>query len=253
MAAAAGARTCTEDEIDSYFMLPRETGMHGEDCGKGWSKSPDADLLDLQRQPMPELEPQERIDNFDEIVHGYDRQRAIIEASRCVQCGMCHDSCPTHMHAPDTNPFSHTCGRVCTHRCESACSIGRRGEPIAIRWLKRYAMDAVPQQRIEEIAAEHKSDSATGRKVAIVGSGPSGLTAAFDLVKQGHQVVVYEALEKPGGMIRYGIPDYRLPQEVLDREIGVITSLGVEIRCNTRVGGDITMEQLHDRHRSGPW
>ena len=259
--------TCTEAEIDSYFMLPRETGMHGKDYGKGWAKSPDADLLDLERQPMPELEPEERIHNFDEIVHGYDRQRAIIEASRCVQCGMCHDSCPTHMHAPEyiraiwqddaeeavrqmyrTNPFSHTCGRVCTHRCETACSIGRRGEPIAIRWLKRYAMDAVPHERIKEIAASHKADSPTGRKVAIVGAGPSGLTAAFDLVKKGHQVVVYEALEKPGGMIRYGIPDYRLPQDVLDREIEVITSLGVEIRCNTRVGSDITMEQLHEQN-----
>ncbi len=259
--------TCTQEEIDSYFMLPREIGMHGKDYGLGWTKTGDSDLLDLERQPMPELVPEARIDNFDEIVLGYDRQAAIIEASRCVQCGMCYDACPTHMHAPEyiraiwqddleeavrqmyrTNPFSHVCGRVCTHRCETACSIGRRGEPIAIRWLKRYAMDGVPQERIKAIAAEGKAEKATGRKVAIVGSGPAGLTAAYDLVKLGHQVVVFEAQEKPGGMVRYGIPDYRLPQEVLDREIEVITSLGVEIHCNTRVGREITLEQLRDQY-----
>jgi glutamate synthase (NADPH/NADH) small chain len=111
---------------------------------------------------MSEMKPKSRSNNFDEIVDGYTDQQAIIEASRCVQCGMCHDSCPTHMHAPEyiraiwegnaeeavrqiyrSNPFSHVCGRVCTHRCETACSIGRRGEPVAIRWLKRYAMDSV--------------------------------------------------------------------------------------------------------------
>lgn len=259
--------TCFEEEIDSYFMLPTEQGMHGKDYGKGWGKSEDADLVDLERQAMPELAPQARIDNFDEIVQGYDRQRAILEASRCVQCGMCHDSCPTHMHAPEyiraiwqddveeavrqiyrTNPFSHTCGRVCTHCCETACSIGRRGEPIAIRWLKRYAMEALPDERIKEIAAEYKADTVSGLKVAIVGSGPSGLTAAFDLIKKGHQVTVFEAQEKPGGMIRYGIPDYRLPQDVLDREIEVITSLGVEVRCNTRVGRDVTFDELRDQN-----
>jgi glutamate synthase (NADPH) small chain len=138
--------TCTQDKIDSNFILPDPHGIHNEFFGHGWSKIVDADLVDLSRQPMPELEAQKRIDNFEEIVDGFDMQVAIIEDSRCVQCGMYHDSCPTHMDAPEyirsiwegdveeavrwiykSNPFSHVCDRVCTHRCETACSVGRRG------------------------------------------------------------------------------------------------------------------------------
>ncbi|MCU7874137.1 MAG: FAD-dependent oxidoreductase [Candidatus Thiodiazotropha sp. (ex Lucinoma borealis)] len=254
---------CTQEEIDSYFILPNETGIHGEFCGQGWQKSADSDLLDLERQPMAEVEPAARIDNFDEIVNGYTDQQALIEASRCVQCGMCHDACPTHMDAPEyiraiwqgkpeeavrwiykSNPFSHVCGRVCTHRCEDACSIGRRGQPVSIRWLKRYAMDSVNHQRIKEIAAEGKVDYLSGHRIAVIGAGPAGLTAAYDLVRKGHQVTVFEARSHAGGMPRYGIPEYRLPYERLDRDIDVITSLGVKIETNTRVGSDISMDQL---------
>ena len=168
----------------------------GKPYAEGWAKTETTDLIDLDRQDMAELPPGERIDNFDEIVAGYDPNQAIIEASRCVQCGMCHDACPTHMDAPEyiraiwegdpeeavrqiyrTNPFAHTCGRVCTHRCETACSIGKRGEPIAIRWLKRYAMDAFTPEQIRDIVGR-PTTTATGRKIAIVGSGPAGLTAA---------------------------------------------------------------------------
>ncbi|MEJ2467076.1 MAG: FAD-dependent oxidoreductase [Candidatus Thiodiazotropha sp.] len=255
--------TCTQDEIDSYFMYPKETGMHGVDFGLGWTKTADSDLLDLKRQPMAEMEPEVRIGNFDEIVAGFSTQQAVLEASRCVQCGMCHDACPTHMDAPEyiraiwqgdmeeavrqiyrTNPFSHVCGRVCTHKCEDACSIGRRGEPVAIRWLKRYAMDSVDHERIKAIAAEGKADYLSGHRIAIIGAGPAGLTAAFDLARKGHEVTVFEAREKAGGMPRYGIPEYRLPYDMMDRDIDVITSLGVKIQTSTRVGVDITMEQL---------
>ncbi|MCU7804403.1 MAG: FAD-dependent oxidoreductase [Candidatus Thiodiazotropha sp. (ex Lucinoma borealis)] len=254
---------CTQEEIDSYFILPNETGIHGEFYGQGWQKSADSDLLDLERQPMAEVEPAARIDNFDEIVNGYTDQQALIEASRCVQCGMCHDACPTHMDAPEyiraiwqgkpeeavrwiykSNPFSHVCGRVCTHRCEDACSIGRRGQPVSIRWLKRYAMDSVDHQRIKEIAAEGKVDYLSGHRIAVIGAGPAGLTAAYDLVCKGHEVTVFEARSYAGGMPRYGIPEYRLPYEMLDRDIDVITSLGVKIETNTRVGSDISMDQL---------
>ncbi|MCU7931740.1 MAG: FAD-dependent oxidoreductase [Candidatus Thiodiazotropha sp. (ex Codakia rugifera)] len=254
---------CTQEEIDSYFILPDETGIHGEFYGQGWQKSVDSDLLDLERQPMAEVEPAARIDNFDEIVNGYTDQQALIEASRCVQCGMCHDACPTHMDAPEyiraiwqgkpeeavrwiyqSNPFSHVCGRVCTHRCEDACSIGRRGQPVSIRWLKRYAMDSVDHQRVKEIAAEGKVDYLSGRRIAVIGAGPAGLTAAYDLVRKGHEVSVFEARSHAGGMPRYGIPEYRLPYEILDRDIDVITSLGVKIQTNTRVGNDIGMDQL---------
>ncbi len=259
--------TCTDDQLDSYFMLPDPNGMHNKVFGEGWSKTPENDLVDPVRQMMPELPAAARSDNFDEIAHGYDRQQAILEASRCVQCGMCHDACPTHMHAPEyiraiwegdeeaavreiyrTNPFAHTCGRVCTHRCETACSVGRRGEPVAIQWLKRYAMSAVDPQRIKEIAGQQRRLVPTGRRVAIVGSGPAGLTTAFDLALKGHAVTVFEGLNKPGGMPRYGIPSYRLPYDKLDDDIDVIVSVGVEIRCNTWVGKDVSLDTLREEY-----
>jgi glutamate synthase (NADPH/NADH) small chain len=254
---------CREDELDSYFILPDPNGMHGKHFSKGWDKTADADLVDLQQQAMGEVKAEQRIDNFDEMINGFTPQQAIIEASRCVQCGMCHDSCPTHMNAPEyiraiwegnaeeavrqiyrTNPFSHVCGRVCTRRCETACSVGRRGDPVAIRWLKRYAMDAVSDERTREIAAEDMVDYISGKKIAIIGTGPAGLTAAFDLVKKGHDVTVFEALDKPGGMIRYGIPEYRMPHDRLDADVEVITSLGVRIHYNTRIGQDVSMSDL---------
>jgi len=255
--------TCTDDNLDSYFMLPDPKGMHDKYYGEGWVKTEENDLIDPSRRPMQETAPEQRIGNFDEIVAGFEPNEAIMEASRCVQCGMCHDACPTHMNAPEyiraiwendleeavrqiyrTNPFAHTCGRVCTHRCETACSIGNRGEPIAIRWLKRYAMDAVDHERVKQIAAEDKVDYFTGKRVAIVGGGPAGLTAAYDLAKKGHEVTVFEALDKAGGMPRYGIPYYRMPADMLDRDLDVITSLGVKIQYNTRIGEDLSMQQL---------
>ncbi|MET0065766.1 MAG: FAD-dependent oxidoreductase [Candidatus Thiodiazotropha sp.] len=259
--------TCTQAEIDSYFILPDETGIHGVEFGLGWTKTSDSDLLALERQPMAEMEADTRVDNFDEIVAGYSDQQAVLEASRCVQCGMCHDACPTHMDAPEyiraiwmgdleeavrqiyrTNPFAHVCGRVCTHKCEDACSIGRRGEPVAIRWLKRYAMDSVDPERVKAIAAEGKADYLSGHRVAVIGAGPAGLTAAHDLVRQGHEVSVFEARDKAGGMPRYGIPEYRLPYDMMDRDIEVITSLGVKLQTNTRIGVDISMDQLQQEY-----
>ena len=256
--------TCTDDELSSYFVLPDPRGMHNEHFGEGWNKTPENDLIDPRRQAMGELQAEQRIDHFGEIVHGYDKQQAIIEASRCVQCGMCHEACPMHMDAPEyiraiwqddleeavrqiynTNPFAHTCGRVCTHRCETACSIGKRGEPIAIRWLKRYAMDAFTPEQVRDIVGTPQV-APSGRRIAIVGSGPAGLTAAYDLARQGHQVTVFEGLDKPGGMPRWGIPEYRLPYERLDADIAVIEAMGVQIRCNTWVGRDIGMSQLRD-------
>jgi len=258
---------CDQQHLDSYFMLPDPNGMHNKFFGHGWSKTEDADLVDLERQAMAELKPDNRSDNFDEVVGGFDKQQAIIEASRCVQCGMCHDSCPTHMDAPEyirsiweddleealrwiykTNPFSHVCGRVCTHRCESACSIGRRGEPVAIRWLKRFAMDSIEHDRVRDIVAESKPAYVTGKRIAIIGSGPAGMTAAYDLVLKGHSVVVYEAQQQAGGMMRYGIPEYRLPYARLDDDIDTILSLGVELKLNARVGEDISMDQLRSNY-----
>ncbi len=255
--------TCDQEHIDSYFILPDPNGIHKEHFGKGWQKTEHSDLLSLTRSAMAELEPENRIDNFDEIVDGFTPEQAVLEASRCVQCGMCHDSCPTNMHAPEyiraiwnndaeeavrqiyrTNPFAHVCGRVCTHRCEDACSIGIRGEPIAIRWLKRYAMDSVSHERIKEIVNEGNTAKSSGKKVAIIGAGPAGLTAAFDLVRSGHQVEVFEALPHAGGMTRYGIPDYRLPFDTLQQDIDIITSLGVKIHYNCIIGKNKRMSTL---------
>ncbi|MEJ2212924.1 MAG: FAD-dependent oxidoreductase [Gammaproteobacteria bacterium] len=259
--------TCYDEQLDSYFLLPDPNGMHNQDFGVGWDKTEENDLVDHDRQVMAERSPESRSDNFDEIVDGYDKQQAIIEASRCVQCGMCHDACPTHMHAPEyirsiwsddleeavrqiyrTNPFAHTCGRVCTHRCETACSIGKRGEPIAIRWLKRYAVDALSHDQIKDIVLKDVNQDASGYSIAIIGAGPAGLTAAFDLAKLGHKVTVYEGLDKPGGMPRYGIPAYRLPFDKLDDDINVIKAAGVEIKCNTWIGKDIQLDDLKKKN-----
>jgi glutamate synthase (NADPH/NADH) small chain len=144
----------------------------------------------------------------------------------------------------DSNPFSQVCGRICTHKCETACAARHEGDPIAIRWLKRHITDTVPVEKYAEIIGP--PDAATGRKVAVIGAGPAGLTAAYDLARKGHQVVVYEAQAHPGGMIRYGIPEYRLPYDVIDSEVAVIEAQGVKINYNCRVGVDITMEQLHN-------
>lgn len=236
--------------------------MHHRAFPPGWNKGPDNDLLDLVRQPMPEREPARRIRDFKEIVTGFDPQGARVEASRCIQCGLCHESCPAHMHAPEyiraigmgdldeavrqiyrTNPFPHVCGRVCTHRCESACAIGRRGEPVAIRWLKRFAMDQLSPERVRSIALAGQT-LPSGRRVAIIGSGPGGLTAAWDLARAGCAVTVFEANDRPGGMMRHGIPAYRLPAARLDDDIAVIIAAGVDLRCTTRIGPDLPFEDV---------
>ncbi len=256
--------TCTEDHIDSYFILPDPKGMHKQPFEKGWEKSDQTDLLLHHRQTMQQLPALERIQNFDEIVQGFTDQAAFEEASRCIQCGFCHDACPAQMHAPEyiraiwehnfeqavtqiyrTNPFPNVCGRVCTHRCESACAMQVRGEAIAIRWLKRYAIDKVPHARVKALVSQSEiSKPDNNLSVAIIGAGPAGLTAAFDLVQQGHKVKVFEAADKAGGMMRYGIPEYRLPADKLDEDIAIITSMGVEIVCNTIVGKDVSMEDI---------
>jgi len=255
--------TCTEEQIDSYFILPDPKGMHGKHFEKGWAKTADADLIDLVRQDMPQLAAEQRSDSFVEVVDGFDAQTALLEASRCIQCGMCHDACPTHMDAPGyiraiwsgdlekaiehiyrTNPLAHVCGRVCTHRCEDACSIGVRGKPLSIRWLKRYAMDHVSHDRIRDIVARQKVSTEDAGSIAIIGAGPAGLTTAYDLALKGYQVTIYEGLPKPGGMMRYGIPEYRMPYDRIDDDIDVITSLGVTINCDSWVGRDISMAQL---------
>ena len=144
----------------------------------------------------------------------------------------------------EKNPLPGICGRICTHRCEEACGIGRRGEPVAIRWLKRFATDRIPAERLRQILGTGPAKTAR-KTVAIVGAGPAGLSCAYYLAAAGYPPTIFEARPKPGGIMRYGIPEYRLPYDAIDKDIGYIESVGVEIRCNTRVGEHISIEDLH--------
>jgi NADH-quinone oxidoreductase subunit F len=137
-----------------------------------------------------------------------------------------------------TNPFPSVCGRVCDHKCQSKCRRGKMDEPIAIKFLKRFITDNAPRPKIEPVPVTRKE------KIAVVGAGPAGLTAARDLAQRGYKVTVFEELSSPGGMLRWAIPAYRLPRHILDGEIDDVRALGVEIRCNTRVGRDIPFDTL---------
>ncbi len=138
-----------------------------------------------------------------------------------------------------TNPFPSVCGRVCDHQCQSKCRRGMLDEPVAIKFLKRFITDSAPRPKIEAVPVTRKE------KIAIVGAGPAGLTAARDLALRGYAVTVFEELPEPGGMLRYGIPAYRLPRKTLAKEIEDITALGVKLKCNTKVGKDISYDKLN--------
>jgi glutamate synthase (NADPH/NADH) small chain len=232
----------------------------------GYTRAECAWLLDPAGQKMPVVGADERRKNFEEMALGYGGDSAMKEAVRCLDCGLCVEACPTHMDVPayirairdgdldeglrllyDTNPFSESCGRICTAKCQDACALGHLGEPIMIRWLKRYITDNTLDSRYEVLGIEKRARR-TGRKIAVVGAGPSGLTAAFYLARFGHAVTVFERSEKPGGMLRTGIPDYRLPADVLQREIDVILDSGVELRCGVDIGKDTTVSKLRQEY-----
>ncbi len=251
-------------DTNTFFMFPTDQGMHEKPFPAGWHADEKINFLDLERPTMEELTAEERGASFIEIVKGYSREQAIKEASRCVSCGLCTAACPAHMNIPEyieaiwkddmaesgrqmykTNPLPDICGRICTHKCETACSLGVRGEPVSIRWLKRYAMDQIPPEGLPALLGQ-KVVTPGNHRVAIVGAGPAGLSAAYYLVLMGYRVTLYEKYPKAGGMMRYGMPEYRLPYEAIDKDIDFIISLGVDLQTNTVIGKDIPVEKLRD-------
>lgn len=212
---------------------------------------------------MPEQDPKERINNFDEVALGYDEETAIKEAKRCLQCSnpKCKAGCPVEVDIPgfiqlvaegkfeeaakkvkEKNNLPAICGRVCPQedQCEAECVVGIKDEPVAIGRLERFVADYVSDN--EEVKEIQQNQG----KVAVVGAGPSGLTAAADLAKMGYQVTIFEAFHKPGGVLTYGIPEFRLPKEVVKREVAKIKKLGVEIKVNQVIGKIKGVDELFE-------
>jgi len=219
--------------------------------------------LQPERTHMPIQDPAERIENFDEVTFGYSEEDALREAGRCLVCpkAKCTEACPVSIDIAtfieqisdgdfrgawltitDANLMPAVCGRVCPQedQCEGVCVIGKKLEPVAIGRLERYLGD----RAIREGWTAQPDIEPNGKRVGIVGSGPAGIACAADMAKAGCEVTVFEALHKPGGVLRYGIPEFRLPDEVIDAEVENLRNLGVRVQCNTLVGRLFTIEQM---------
>ncbi|HMB31231.1 MAG TPA: NADPH-dependent glutamate synthase [Desulfohalobiaceae bacterium] len=221
----------------------------------------------IPRQDMPEQDPQIRKRNFDEVPIGYTPELAQSEASRCMQCKKpsCVEGCPVNIDIPgfikhiydgdftkairkiwEKNSLPAVCGRVCPQeaQCEGQCILGKKDKPVAIGNLERFAADYERNYGSGKLPPRSPS---TGKKVAVVGSGPSGLTVAGDLILKGHDVTVFEAFHKGGGVLVYGIPEFRLPKEIVASELHFLERLGVKIECNVVVGKTLTVEELFEQ------
>jgi glutamate synthase (NADPH/NADH) small chain len=215
------------------------------------------------RTPMPEQAPEVRVKNFDEVACGYRLEDALVEAERCLDCAdePCVRGCPVSIDIPgfikkvaaknfhgaydvitDTNLLPSVCGRVCPQesQCEGVCTVGESLEPVAIGRLERFVGDMA----IAEGWANVPYIERNRFKVGIVGSGPAGMACAADMAKAGCEVIVFEAFHEPGGVLKYGIPDFRLPNSVVDVEIDKLRKLGISFECNTLVGRLFTVEQM---------
>lgn len=251
----------TTDPNDFIFM-PDHLGIHGQYFAPGYVRDQDSELLDLTRYPIDEIPHEGRNLSFMELIKGYSHTMALAESSRCVACGVCTATCPAHMHIPEyiqaiydgeinkgiqwlyeTNPLPNVCGRICTHLCESACVLNNRGEPIAIRWLKRYLIDQLHPHEVKALLKEQMGESKQ-KSIAVVGSGPAGLSAAYYLTTLGYHVTIFESKAQAGGVVRYGAPEYRLPDDKVTEDIDLITALGVTIKTHTALGRDVTLSQL---------
>ncbi len=215
------------------------------------------------RTPMPEQEPEVRAKNFEEVALGYSLQDALREADRCLVCKKprCIAGCPVGIDIPgfiraiarqdvrkayeilrQDNPLPAVCGRVCPQetQCEVRCVVGIKAEPVSIGRLERFAADYAMAQ----FEAEVPRITPTGKKAAIIGSGPAGIACAADLARAGVEVTIFEALHMAGGVMKYGIPEFRLPKSIVDREIGLLQQMGVKIELNTVIGKLFTVPQL---------
>ncbi|HBA27263.1 MAG TPA: glutamate synthase (NADPH), homotetrameric, partial [Nitrospinae bacterium] len=218
----------------------------------------------IPRQPMPEQDPHERAKNFKEVTYGFTAEFALNESIRCIQCKkpVCIDGCPVNINIPEfikkvsegdmlgaakvikkSNLLPAICGRVCPQedQCEMVCVVGKKDKPVSIGRLERYVADyeaAHGTFEMPEIAPK------TGKKVAIIGSGPAGLACAGDLIQMGHEVTIFEALHKAGGVLVYGIPEFRLPKSIVERELDYLKKIGVEFKVNHVIGRIRTVDDL---------
>lgn len=216
-----------------------------------------------EKTPMPAQDAKNRIKNFNEVALGYTEEDALKEAERCIQCkkSNCRQGCPVQVNIPEFikkirekdfigaansikqyNNLPAICGRVCPqeNQCEKYCVVGKKGDPVAIGRLERFVADYAMKhdtQKPEPIPSN-------GKKVAVIGAGPAGLTCAGDLRKMGYEVTVFEALHVPGGVLMYGIPEFRLPKAVVQQEIDTLRDLGVEIKVNSVIGKIENVNQL---------
>ena len=219
--------------------------------------------MSLTKCPMPSQDPEVRSHNFDEVALGYTAEMAVEEAKRCLNCPKkpCHSGCPVGIDIPAfigkvaeedfagayevlerSTTLAAVCGRVCPQesQCEGKCVRGIKGEPVAIGRLERFVADWHREHAHEEPVKA----APNGHKVAVVGSGPSGLTCAGDLAKLGYAVTVFEALHTPGGVLVYGIPEFRLPKELVRKEIATLEAMGVEFQTNMVIGKVLTVDEL---------
>ena len=219
--------------------------------------------MSLKKNPMPSQDPIVRGKNFLEVATGYTKEMAIDEAQRCLLCKnpRCMGGCPVHIHIPEfvglvaqgkfeeayqviskSSSLPAVCGRVCPQesQCEGLCVRGIKGEPVAIGRLERFVADWHNEHATE---APVRPES-NGHKVAVVGSGPAGLTCAGDLAKLGYEVTIFEALHLAGGVLVYGIPEFRLPKSIVQKEIDGLVALGVKVETNMVIGRSITIDEL---------
>lgn len=223
--------------------------------------------LAIPRVHMPERDAEVRSRNFEEVNLGLGYEQAVREAQRCIQCKHrpCVNGCPVGVSIPEfiaalaaedlpaaaqilrgDNALPAVCGRVCPQesQCEAKCVCGVKGEAVAIGYLERFVADWAMANAAE--LPREQVPSASGKRVAVIGCGPAGLTAAGELARQGHSVTIFEALHDTGGVLRYGIPEFRLPKEIIDVEVARLVDLGVTIECNVIIGKTLTLKQLSD-------